>query len=47
MLAIRGLRADRGIGLDRYYLENLGAPADAAFNERQLDPISFHGRWRN
>lgn len=38
LLAIRGLRADRGIGLDRYYLENLGAPAGAALNERQLDP---------
>ena len=38
LLAIRGLRADRGIGLDRYYLENLGVPVGAALNERQLDP---------
>ena len=38
LLAVRGLRADRGIGLDRYYLENLGTPVGAAVNERQLDP---------
>jgi hypothetical protein len=38
LLAIRSLRTDRGTGLDRYYLENLGAPAGAAFNDRQLDP---------
>jgi len=38
LLAVRGLRADRGIGLDRYYLENLGVPVGAALNDRQLDP---------
>jgi hypothetical protein len=38
LLAVRNLRTDRGTGLDRYYLENLGAPAGAAFSDRQLDP---------
>jgi hypothetical protein len=37
-LAVRALRADRGIGLDRYYLGNLGVPDGASFNERQYDP---------
>ena len=38
LLAVRGLRTDRGGGLDRYYLENLGMPEGSGFNERQLDP---------
>ncbi len=38
LLAVRDLRADRGIGLDRYYLGNLGQGDDAVFNERQFDP---------
>ena len=37
-LAARSLRTDRGGGLDRYYLENLGVPEGAGLNERQLDP---------
>jgi len=37
-LAVRGLRLERGAGLDRYYLGNLGVPEGAGFNERQLDP---------
>ena len=37
-LAIRSLRTDRGGGLDRYYLENLGVPGGSGLNERQLDP---------
>jgi hypothetical protein len=37
-LATRSLRTERGGGLDRYYLGNLGVPAGAGFNERQLDP---------
>jgi len=35
---VRALRTDRGTGLDRYYLSNLGVPDAAAFNERQFDP---------
>ena len=42
LLAVRGLRADRGAGLDRYYLGNLGAEEAAAFNERQFDPEVGH-----
>ena len=38
LLAVRDLRADRGFGLDRYYLGNLGLGDDAVFNERQFDP---------
>jgi len=38
VLAVRGLRADRGVELDRYYLSNLGSQEQAAFNDRQLDP---------
>ena len=37
-LAARGLRTDRGVLLDRYYLGNFGVPEGAGFNERQLDP---------
>jgi hypothetical protein len=37
-LAVRSLRTDRGGGLDRYYLENLGLPEGGGWNERQLDP---------
>ena len=37
-LAVRSLRTDRGTGLDRYYLGNLGVPEGAGFNERRLDP---------
>jgi hypothetical protein len=37
-LAVRSLRTDRGGGLDRYYLENLGIPEGGGLNERQLDP---------
>src|ERR1019366_7854854 len=33
LLAIRRLSAHRGDGLDRYYLENLGMPDGAGFNE--------------
>ena len=38
VLAVRGLRADRGVELDRYYLSNLGSQEQAVFNDRQLDP---------
>jgi hypothetical protein len=37
LVAIRELRTDRGAGLDRYYLENLGLPDGARLNERQID----------
>ncbi len=37
-LAVRSLRADRGIELDRYYLGNLMPYYDAALNERRIDP---------
>jgi hypothetical protein len=37
LLAVRGLRTDRGTGLDLYYLGNLGTP-EGGLNERQLDP---------
>jgi hypothetical protein len=37
-LAVRALRADRGIGLDLYYLGNLGVPDGTSFIERQYDP---------
>ena len=38
VLAVRGLRGDRGVELDRYYLGNVGTDNGAAFNDRQLDP---------
>lgn len=38
VLAVRALRGDRGVGLDRYYLGNLGSQEQAVFNDRQLDP---------
>jgi hypothetical protein len=37
-LAVRSLRADRGAGLDRYYLGNLGIPDGPALSGRQFDP---------
>lgn len=37
LMAVRRLRADRGAGLDRYCLGNLGAEDREAFNKRQLD----------
>lgn len=37
-LAVRGLHTERGSGLDRYYLENLGVPQGGGLNERQMDP---------
>jgi hypothetical protein len=39
LLAVRALRVERGVGLDRYYLENLGSEDGGTFlNDRQLDP---------
>ena len=38
LLAVRSLRTDRGVGLDRYYLGNLGFPDGVTFNERLFDP---------
>jgi hypothetical protein len=38
LLAVRSLRSDRGVGLDRYYLGNLGFQDGIGFNERQFDP---------
>jgi hypothetical protein len=39
LLAIRALRAERGVGLDRFYLENIGSEdRSIVFNNRQLDP---------
>jgi hypothetical protein len=38
LLAVRALRVDRGGGLDRIYLGNLGIPVATAFSERQFDP---------
>jgi len=38
LVAVRNLRVERGVELDRYYLGNLGAEDGAAFNDRQLDP---------
>ena len=37
-LAVRALRVDRGVELDRYYLGNLGLTDGAILNRRQLDP---------
>jgi hypothetical protein len=36
-LAVRSLRADRGVELDRYYLGNLAPREETALNERRLD----------
>jgi len=39
LMAVRGLRVERGIGMDRFYLENLGfEDGESFFNDRQLDP---------
>jgi hypothetical protein len=38
LLAVRELRTERGSGLDRYYLGNLGVQDRAQLNDRQLDP---------
>ena len=38
VLAVRGLRGNRGVELDRYYLGNIGTQEEAAFNDRQIDP---------
>ena len=38
LLALRELRVERGAGLDRYYIGNLGVQDSAALNDRQLDP---------
>ena len=38
LLAARSLRTDRGVGLDRYYLGNLGFQDGVTFNERLFDP---------
>ena len=38
LLAVRALRTDRGGGLDRVYLGNLGCPSRHVFSERQFDP---------
>jgi hypothetical protein len=37
-LAVRQLRTDRGVSLDRYYLSNLGTVGQASGNDRHLDP---------
>lgn len=38
VLAVRSLRGNRGVELDRYYLGNIGTQEEAAFNDRQIDP---------
>src|SRR5689334_6335248 len=38
LLAIRALRVERGGGLDRVYLGNLGVPVATVFSERQFAP---------
>jgi hypothetical protein len=38
LIAVRELRTERGAGLDRYYLGNLGVQDGATLNDRQLDP---------
>jgi hypothetical protein len=38
LLAVRKLRGDRGVGLDRYYLGNLGMHEGPGLTERQFDP---------
>jgi hypothetical protein len=42
LLAVRALRVDRGGGLDRVYLGNLGVPVATAFRELQFDLSSCH-----
>lgn len=37
IMAVRGLRRNRGVELDRYYLSNIGTPEEAALNDRQVD----------
>jgi hypothetical protein len=37
LLAVRDLRTERGSGLDRYYLGNLGVQERTPLNDRQLD----------
>jgi hypothetical protein len=37
LLAVRSLRTDRGVGLDRYYVSNLGYRDGIVLNERQFD----------
>src|SRR5262249_33580911 len=37
LLAVRSLRTNRGVGLDRYYLDNFSSQNGVAFNERQFD----------
>jgi hypothetical protein len=37
LLAVRSLRTNRGLGLDRYYLGNFGLQDGVVFNERQFD----------
>jgi hypothetical protein len=37
LLAVRSLRTDRGGGLDRIYLGNLGVPVATVFSEHQFD----------
>jgi len=37
-LAVRTLRRERGVELDRYYLGNLGLAGGAVLRQRQLDP---------
>ncbi len=41
-LAVRRLRVDRGVALDRYYVGNLEATNGASLNDRQLDPEMVH-----
>jgi hypothetical protein len=38
LLDIRALRLEHGVGLDRYYLENIGIDDKKYLNDRQLDP---------
>jgi hypothetical protein len=38
VLAVRALREDLGVELDRYYLSNIGTPEEASLNDRQVDP---------
>jgi hypothetical protein len=48
VLAVRALRGDRGVELDRYYLSNIGTPEEASLNDRQVDPDlvpRVTGRW--
>jgi hypothetical protein len=38
LLAVRSLRTNRGGGLDRFYLGNLGVRVSRVFSERDFDP---------